>query len=163
MFRRFALLFIVAALAVAVTAAAELPTRKVLTLEAAKEIAAAADRYAKENGWLVNIAIVDEGANLLYFQRNLGVQIGSIEVALKKADCAAKFRRSTKVFADMVGQRPGVVSLPGVLAVEGGLPITWEGEMIGAIGVSGVTSEQDGMIAQAGLDALAKFLGAAPE
>jgi glc operon protein GlcG len=162
MFRRFALLSVVAALAAA-SLAAELPTRKVLTLEAAKEIAAAADRYAKENGWLVNIAIVDEGANLLYFQRNLGVQIGSIDVALRKAESSAKFRRSTKVFADMVVERPGVALLPGILAVEGGLPITWDGEVIGAIGISGVTSEQDGLIAQAGLDALAGFLRAAPE
>ncbi len=138
--------------------AAELATKKALTLEAAKEIAATAQAYAKANNWKVNIAILDEGANLLYFERTLGVQIGSIDVALVKAESAAKFKRPTKAFSDAIGGKPGLAMLPGGFAVEGGLPLMWEGELLGSIGVSGVTSEQDGQIAQAAVDALPKIL-----
>ncbi len=135
--------------------AAELATKKALTLEAAKEIAAAAQAHAEANNWKVNIAILDEGANLLYFERTLGVQIGSIDVALMKAESAAKFKRPTKkAFGDAIGGKPGLAMLPGGFAVEGGLPLMHDGEILGAIGVSGVTSEQDGQIAQAAVDAL---------
>ncbi len=149
---------ILALLMTPVAGAAELATQKVLTLDAAKEIAAAAESFAKQKNWKVNIAICDAAGNLLYFQRMLGVQIGSIAVAMKKAESAAKFKRPTKVFSDASPNKPGLAMIPGALAVEGGLPISWEGELLGSIGVSGVTSEQDGMIAKAAVDAVKKIL-----
>ena len=138
--------------------AAQLATKKALTLEVTKGIAAAAEAHAKENGWNVVIAILDDGGNLLYLQRMDGVQIGSIEVAISKAESAINFKRSTKVFGDAVGGRTALVALPGAMPFEGGLPITWGGEVIGSIGVSGVTAQQDGMIAKAGTMALTKIL-----
>lgn len=138
--------------------AAELGTKKVLTLELVKGIVAGAEAHAETNDWAVNIAILDDGGNLLYFQRMDGVQIGSIDVALRKAESALKFRRPTKAFSDGVADRVQLVQLPGALAFEGGLPIVHDGQVLGSIGVSGVTAEQDGMIAQAGIDALKKML-----
>jgi len=139
--------------------AADLATKKALTLELAKGIASAAEAHAKANNWNVVIAILDDGGHLLYLERMDDVQTGSILVAQRKAESAASFRRPTKVFSDGVGSRVQLVSLPGAFAFEGGLPITWEGKVIGAIGVSGVTAAQDGMIAKAGVEALAKLVG----
>ena len=156
MIRRLILALLVST---AVGAAAELATKKALTLDVAKQIAAAAEEHARSNDWNVVIAILDDGANLLYLQRMDGVQIGSIEVARRKAESAVKFKRATKVFSDGVANRVQLVQLPGALAIEGGLPIEWEGQVIGAIGVSGVTSEQDGQIAKAAVDALAEIVG----
>ena len=141
------------------TAAADLPTKKALSLEVAKQVAAAAEKHAKENKWNVCIAIVDDGGHLVYFQRLDGTQYGSVEVSQRKAASAIAFKRPTKVFEEGVaGGRTVLVTLPGALPLEGGLPLVVDGEMIGAIGVSGVTSQQDGMIAQAGADALAGIL-----
>ena len=137
--------------------AAELATRKALTLDAAKQIAAAAEAEAKKNGWNVVICVFDEGGNLIYLQRMDETQIGSIEVAQRKALSAIKFKRPTKAFEDaLTGGRQAILSLPGAVPVEGGLPLTHEGRIIGAIGVSGVTSQQDGVIAKAGADSLAR-------
>jgi uncharacterized protein GlcG (DUF336 family) len=139
---------------------AELALRKTITLEIAKKMAAAAEEHALKNKWNVVIAILDEGGHLIYLARMEGTQIGSVEVAQTKARSAIYFKRPTKVFSDAVaGGRTAVISLPGALAIEGGLPIEWEGQILGSIGVSGVTSEQDGMIAQAGLNSLKKILG----
>jgi uncharacterized protein GlcG (DUF336 family) len=146
-------------LALAAPAAAQLQTKKTLTLSGAKHVAQAAEALAKENNWRVAIAVLDDGGHLLYFQRMDSVQLGSIEVALRKAESALKFRRPGKVFADDMASRPQVMVLPGAFPFEGGLPIVHEGEVIGSIGVSGVASNQDAMIAKAGLDALAKMLG----
>lgn len=140
-------------------AAADLADRKALTLDVVKGIAAAAEKFAAEHGWKVCIAIVDSGGQLLYFQRDDDVQLGSIEVAIRKARTAAIFRRPSKAFADRVATEPQVMAIPGVFAFEGGVPIVQEGQVLGAIGVSGVTNPQDGMIAQAGADALPKILG----
>ena len=147
-------------LALPLLLSAQLATRKALTLDVAKQIAAAAEAEAKKNSWNVVIAIFDEGGNLIYLQRMDETQIGSIEVAQRKALSAIKFKRPTKAFEEaLVGGRQAILSLPGAVPVEGGLPITHEGRVIGAIGVSGVTSQQDGQIAKAGLDALAKIAG----
>lgn len=138
---------------------AQFPTRPVLGLEVAKELAAAATAFALEHEWKVVIAIVDDGGHLIYFARMDGVQTGSIEVAIQKAKTAIAFKRPSKVFEDGVaGGRIALVSLPGVLPIEGGVPIKVGETFIGAIGVSGVTAQQDGMIAQAGADALAALL-----
>lgn len=147
------------ALGLAAGAAAQgLATQKVLTLEGAKKIAAAAENHATAQGWRVNIAIVDDAGDLLYFERRLGVQTGSIDVAILKAASAARFKRATKVFSDLIAGQPGLAMVPGAIAVEGGLPIFWEGELLGAIGISGVTSAQDGMIAKAAVDAVEGIL-----
>ena len=139
---------------------ADLATRKALTLEVAKQMAAAAEAEAVKNKWNVVIAIADEGGNLIYLQRMDETQIGSIDVAMQKAQSAIKFKRPTKVFEDAVaGGRTAILKLPGAMPVEGGLPISADGRIIGAIGVSGVTSQQDAQIAQAGINALPKILG----
>ena len=150
------------ALALALASAlngAELAARKALTLEVAKQMASAAEAEALKNKWNVVIAIAAEGAHLIYLQRIDETQIGSVEVAIEKARTAVRFKRPTKALEDAVaGGRNAILKLPGALPVEGGLPITVDGKVIGAIGVSGVTSQQDGQIAKAGLDALPKIL-----
>jgi glc operon protein GlcG len=141
------------------TSADELPSKKVLSLEVAKQIAAAADKHARENQWNVCIAIVDDGGHLVYFQRIDGTQTGSVLVSQRKAQTAIAFKRPTKVFEEGVaGGRTALVALPGAVPLEGGIPLIVDGQMIGAIGVSGVTAQQDGMIAQAGTDALPGIL-----
>jgi uncharacterized protein GlcG (DUF336 family) len=139
--------------------AAELTTKKALNLAVAKEIAAAAESHARANNWNVVVTILDDGGNMVYMQRMDNVQIGSIAVSLRKAQSAINFKRPTKVFADGIAANPGFAMLPGAIANEGGIPITVDGAIIGSIGVSGVTAQQDGMIAQAALDALPKILG----
>src|SRR5215203_2903401 len=130
--------------------AAQPATRQVLTLEIAKQIAAAASAEATANKWTVVIAILDEGGNLMYLERADDTQIGSIQVAQEKARSAVGFKRPTKVFEDAVaGGRTAILKLPGAMPEEGGLPLMLNGRVAGAIGVSGVTSQQDGQIAQA--------------
>ena len=140
------------------TAFGQLATKRALTLEAAKQIAAAAEKEAINNKWNVVIAVVDDGANLLYLQRMDDTQIGSLDVATAKAQSAVKFKRPTKAFEDaLVGGRQAIIKVPGAMPIEGGLPIMFDGKLIGAIGVSGVTSQQDAQIAKAGLEALGKM------
>lgn len=139
--------------------AAQPATRQVLTLDIAKQVAAAAAAEAAANKWTVVIAILDEGGNLMYLERIDDTQIGSIQVAQEKARSAVAFKRPTKVFEDAVaGGRTAIIKLPGAMPVEGGLPLMLNGRVAGAIGVSGVTSQQDGQIAKAGSDALAKIV-----
>ncbi|MBL8213474.1 MAG: heme-binding protein [Bryobacterales bacterium] len=148
------------ALSASLSFSADLATKKGLTLEVAKQIAAQAEAEARKNNWNVVIAIVDDGANLIYLQRMDETQIGSVEVAQEKAKTSVKFKRPTKALEDAVaGGRNVVLKLPGALPVEGGLPLTIDGKIIGAIGVSGVQSNQDGIIAKAGADSLAKIAG----
>jgi len=132
-----------------------LATKKALTLDAAKKIAAAAEAEAIKNNWPVVIAVVDDGGHLLYLQRLDGTQIGSVEVAMQKARTAIAFKRPSKAFSDMVTEgRMVMLALPGAIPIEGGVPLVADGQIIGAIGVSGVTSAQDGQIAKAGADIL---------
>ncbi len=142
----------------AASAHAQLASKKGMTLEAAKQIAAAAEAEARKNKWNVVIAIVDDGANLVYLQKMDGTQIGSIEVAQEKARTAVKFKRPSKAFEDAVkGGRQVVFGLPGALPVEGGIPLMLDGRVVGAIGVSGVQSNEDGIIAAAGVEAFGKM------
>jgi glc operon protein GlcG len=137
-------------------ASAQLANKKALSLAAAKTIAAAAEAEAAKNKWGVVIAIVDDGGHLVYLQRTDGTQTGSIDVAIKKAQTAIAFKRPTKVFEDAVsGGRNVILALPGALPIEGGVPLSAGGQIVGAIGVSGVTAPQDGQIAKAGADAVA--------
>lgn len=140
--------------------AAQLAAKKCLTLEVAKQMAAAAEAEARKNQWNVVVAIVDDGGNLIYLQRMDDTQIGSIDVAQQKAQSAIRFKRPSKVLEDVVtGGRIGMMQLKGSIPVEGGLPIAVDGKIIGAIGISGVQSNQDGQIAKAGVDALPGILG----
>lgn len=129
-------------------------TKEILSLEDVKRVVAAAEAEAKRNNWNVAIAVVDDGGHLMYLQREK-VQLGSIEVAITKARVALMFRRPTQFWEETVASgRLGYLSMPGMLPIEGGVPLVYEGEIVGAIGVSGVKSSEDGQIAQAGADAL---------
>jgi len=128
-----------------------------ITLEQARKVIAAAEVEAKKNNWPVAIAVVDGSGFLVAFQRLDNTQLGSVEVSLEKAKTSALFRRPTKAFEDVLAMGGGnlkVLKLPGALPIEGGLPILVDGKVIGAIGVSGVKSTEDGQIAAAGLEAL---------
>jgi uncharacterized protein GlcG (DUF336 family) len=139
-----------------VTAAqAQLSDRKALTLEAAMKIAAAAEAEATKNNWNVSIAIVDEGGHLVLLHKRDNTQYGSIDISIQKAQTAAGFKRATKVFEDAIaGGRTAILGIEQVLPLEGGVPLVFNGQIVGAIGVSGVTSQQDGVVAKAGADAL---------
>jgi len=128
-----------------------------LTLDDAKIIAAASEAEARRNNWPVVIAIVDDGAHLVYLLRLDNTQFGSVDVAIQKACAAIAFRRPTKVWEEHVADgRLRYLGLPGTLPIEGGLPIIVDDQFIGAVGVSGVRSHEDAQIAQAGLDAMPK-------
>lgn len=142
---------------VSATASAQLMDKKALTLAAAKKIAAAAEAEAIKNNWRVVIAIVDDGGHLIYLQRIDETQTGSIDVAIQKARGAVAYKRPTKVFEDAVaGGRNVIITLPHSMPIEGGLPLVVDGKVIGGIGVSGVTAQQDGVTAKAGVDALGR-------
>lgn len=129
-----------------------------ITLDVARKVAAAAEVEAKKNTWRMAIAIVDNHGTLVYYQMLDDTQTGSANIAVEKARTAAMFRRPTKAFEDNVaGGRAAILGLPGVTPVEGGVPIIVGGKQIGAIGVSGASSAQDGIVAKAGADAVAKL------
>ncbi len=124
-----------------------------ISLADAKRAIAAASAEATKNKWNVAIAVVDSGGHLVALERIDSTQYGSVEIALEKAKTAAAFRRPSKAFQDMVaagGEGLRILKLPGALPIEGGIPIVVGGKIVGAIGVSGVTSAQDGQIATAG-------------
>jgi uncharacterized protein GlcG (DUF336 family) len=128
-----------------------------ITLEQAKKAMAAAEAEARKNSWPVVIAILDTGGQEVLVQRLDNAQWGSVQVAKDKARSAVAFRRPTKVFQDAIGQggvNLRLLQLSGASVLEGGIPIVVDGKVIGAIGVSGVTSQQDAQIGQAGVDAL---------
>ena len=125
-------------------------TKKIMGLSDAKRIAAAAEAEAQRNNWDVVIAVVDDGGHLMYLQREKA-QLGSIDVAINKAKVALMFRRPTKFWEEMVAQgRQGYLAMPGMLPIEGGLPLISDGHLVGAIGISGVKSNEDAQIAKAG-------------
>ena len=127
-----------------------------LTLADARRVAAAAAEEAGRNGWNVVIAIVDDAGLPVYLERLDGVQPASCDIAQAKARAAALFRRPTRALEETVaGGRVALLSLPHITPVEGGLPLLHEGQVVGAIGVSGVQSFEDGIVAKAGADALA--------
>lgn len=129
-------------------------TKPYLSLSDAERITQAAEAKAMAEGWNVVIAILDDGGHLISLKRMDGVQIGSIDVAQAKAKSAIYFKRPTKVFEEaMKGEGGGrIATLPNAVGVEGGLPIFIDGVIVGAIGISGVTSAQDGIIAAAGVE-----------
>jgi uncharacterized protein GlcG (DUF336 family) len=126
-----------------------------VTLDVAKKIAAGAVVEANKNNWRVAIAIVDTHGFLKYYEMMDDTQTASANVAIEKARTAAMFRRPTKMFEDAIaGGRNAILGMNGAIPIEGGLPIVANGKVIGAVGVSGLTSPQDAQVAQAGLDTL---------
>jgi glc operon protein GlcG len=133
-----------------------LGTTKYITLDAAKKMAAAGEAEARKNNWSLAIAILDAGANLIFFQKMDDTQLGSINVAMGKARTAVNFKRPTKAMEDMIaGGRTVFLAVEGVTPLQGGLPIIADGKLIGAVGVSGATSAQDEQVAQVAINALA--------
>jgi uncharacterized protein GlcG (DUF336 family) len=123
-----------------------------VTLEAAKKIAVPALAEARKNGWTMAVAIVDPAGDLVYFERMDNTQLGSVNTAILKARSAARFKRPTKSFQDMVaagGEGLRALGLDGAMVVEGGVPLVMDGKIVGAIGASGGTSAQDGQCAKA--------------
>ena len=126
-----------------------------INLEAAKKIAASAIAEARKNNWTMAVAILDIGDDLVYFEKMDGTQTGSVRVAIGKARSAVLFKRPTKVWEDVVASGGGglrILGLEGAVPIEGGLPLLMDGKIVGAIGVSGGTAQQDGMAAKAGAD-----------
>jgi glc operon protein GlcG len=131
-------------------------TKSVLELADIKAIAAGAEAEALKNNWPVTIAIADDGGHLVWLQRLDGAAAMSAHVAPAKAQTAAVSRRETKVYEDMInGGRTAFLSAPGLdTMLEGGVPIVKDGQVIGAVGVSGVKSNEDAQIAKAGIAAI---------
>lgn len=128
-----------------------------ITLQAAKAAMVAAEDEARKNGWPVAIAIVDSSAKLVMFSKLDNTQHGSVEIAIGKAETAVNLRRPTKALQDGIAQGGAnlrLLAVPGLMPLEGGIPIVADGKIIGGIGVSGVTSQQDAEVATAGLKAL---------
>ena len=128
-----------------------------ITLDNAKTAAAPALAEARKNNWMMAVAVVDPAGNLVYFEKMDGTQTGSVAVSIAKARSAALFKRSTKTFQDTLasgGEGLRVLRLENAVPVEGGLPLLMDGEVVGAIGLSGGTSAQDGQCAQAGANVL---------
>ena len=119
-----------------------------VSLEQARTIVASARKAADQRRFSMAFAVVEPGGQLVLFEKMDGTQYGSEVIAQEKARTAARFKRPTKSFSDSVAAgRVAVLSLPGIVAIEGGVPIVIQGRIVGAIGVSGGTSEQDGEIA----------------
>jgi len=153
--------FLVLLLAVvfSLTAPAQMPNAygPPIALDAAKKVAAPALAEAAKNNWLVAVAIVDPAGNLVYYEKMDNTQLGSANVSIDKARSAALFKRPTKAFQDSLaagGDAVRVLRLQGAMPLEGGIPLLVEGKIVGAIGVSGSTSAQDGQCAKAGADTL---------
>jgi glc operon protein GlcG len=128
-----------------------------ITLEQARVVTAAARAESAAKGWRVAIAVVDAGGHLVLLERMDGTQFGSLEIARQKAWTAAAFRRPSKAFEDMIaagGAGVRMLRLEGATPIEGGIPLLRDGRIVGAIGVSGATSEQDGIVGRAGAAAL---------
>ena len=128
-----------------------------ITADQAKAVAAPALAEARKNQWTMAVAIVDTAGDLVYFEKMDQTQLGSVEVSIGKARSAARFKRPTKAFQDAVaagGEGLRILALQGAVPVEGGLPLMVGGRIVGAIGASGGTSQQDGVVAAAGVAAL---------
>jgi glc operon protein GlcG len=131
-----------------------LQQKYVIDLEIAKRVAEAAQYEADKNGWDVVVAIADDGGHLMYLQR-VDAQLGSIEVAIEKARAAVMFRRPTRVHEELVDNgHPAYLGLPGTLPLEGGEPLMYAGQLVGAIGISGARASEDGIVARAGAAAM---------
>lgn len=123
-----------------------------VTIDQAKKIAAGVVAECMSNKWNVAVAVVDPHGSLVYFERIEDTQYSSMDIAIMKAKAAATYRRPTRVFLDTINKAgPAIMTLPGVVASPGGVPIFVGGKVIGAVGVSGVTGDQDEQCAKAGI------------
>ena len=122
-----------------------------VNVAAAKKIAAATIAECQKNSWNVAVAVVDPHGFLVYFERMEDTQYASNDIAIGKARAAATYRRPTRVFMEVINKAPATATLPGVFASPGGVPIFVDGKVTGAVGVSGVTGDQDEQCAKAGL------------
>ena len=150
-------LLVVVALAVSTVASAQLPNPygAPISLENAKKAAAAAAVEARKNNWTMAVSIVDIAGDLVYFEKMDGTQTGSVNVAIEKARTAALYKRPSRAFQDTVasgGAGLRILGMSSAIPIEGGIPLLLDGKIIGAIGVSGGTSDQDGICAKAGAD-----------
>ena len=151
-----ALMFVPCALAGALAQMPN-PYGSPITLDNAKKATTPALAEAAKNNWTIAVAIVDPAGNLVYYEKMDNTQLGSANVAIEKARTAALFKRPTKAFQDTLaagGDGLRILSLKGVVAIEGGIPLVMDGKIVGAIGVSGATSAQDAQCAKAGADVL---------
>jgi glc operon protein GlcG len=124
----------------------------VVSLGAAKKIAAGVIAECQKNGWNIAVAVVDTHGTLMYYEKMEDTQIASADIAIGKAKAAATYRRPTRVFAEVINKgSPATATLPGVFASPGGVPISVAGKVTGAVGVSGVTGDQDEQCAKAGI------------
>lgn len=140
--------------------ALNLPTRKTLTLEAAKLAVAACEAEALRGGWKVVIAVVDEGGHPLLVQRLDGTQWSSFDTAIGKARAATAWKRPTRLLEESIngGRTAFVTAAQGMSLLQGGVPIEVGGQLLGAIGVSGVKASDDEIVATAGVQALVSAL-----
>lgn len=144
-------LALVLALATPVIASAQLRASRTVAAEGAQRAITAASAKARAEGWAVSIAVVDQGGELIAFLRLDGAPYSSVDVSRAKARSAARFRRPTAVFDSVLAAgRIGILALDGATPVAGGVPIVVHGEVVGAVGVSGVTSAQDAQVAAVG-------------
>jgi glc operon protein GlcG len=160
MSRKVVLVSILALFAfVSTTLVAQAPTQygAPISIENAKKVAAAAIAEAKKNNWTMCIAIVDPGGNLVYLEKMDGTQTGSVSVSIDKARSAALFKRPGKAFQDTLaagGDGLRLLQLQGAIPIDGSFPLIMEGKIVGAIGASGGTSDQDGVAGKAGAAAV---------
>jgi glc operon protein GlcG len=134
----------------------DVPYGAPIGLDRAEALIGAAVAEARKHNWKLNVAVVDSGGNLVAFQRMDGAQLASIAISEHKARAAATFRRETKVFENGIqGGNNYMITLDGIVASRGGIPIVVDGKLIGAIGCSGGTGSQDEVVCKAGAAALA--------
>lgn len=153
--RQLRSMVLLAAVAAATPLAAQTSTARVLTAEGAQRALAAAAAEATRQRWAVSIAVVDAAGELLAFTRLDGAAVSTVENARGKARTAARWRRPTRMLDSAIGGgRVQILGFDGITPIEGGVPIVVEGAVVGAVGVSGVTSAQDAVVAQAGAAAV---------
>ena len=123
-----------------------------VTIDQAKKIAAGVIAECASNKWNVAVAVVDTHGGLVYYERMENTQTASFDIAIMKARAAATYRRPTRAWVDVIAKTgPAAMTLPGVVASPGGMPIMVGGRVAGGVGVSGVTGDQDEQCAKAGL------------
>lgn len=155
--RKFLIASLVALAATPAFAQLPNPYGASINLEQAKKMAALSVAEAAKNNWKMAIAIVDVAGDLVYFEKMDGTQVASVNIAQDKARSSVRFKRPTKAMQDVLaGGGAGIrfLALQGAIPVEGGLPIVMDGKIVGAIGASGGTSDQDGLTAKAGADSV---------
>ena len=143
--------------AMSALAQAPIPYGLPVSVENAKKAAATALDEARKGNWKMAVAVVDTGGTLVYYEKMDNTQIGSADIAIEKARTAVRFKRPSKAFQDLVaggGAGLRVLALPGAVPIEGGIPLIMDGQIVGAIGVSGDSADHDGICAQAGASTL---------